>query len=129
MLDDVANFFPVEPEVDGYGDTAMCRHGQELVLEPGRVVGDDGDAFAEADSHLIHPRRELSPFASDVGERQVRPRIGRLVRFIDDGNPVGIAEFGAVHEGLDGQRRTHVGLPSGADGSESTASFPVTLQR
>lgn len=64
----------------------------------------DGNTTTDRDAQLVERRRLPSSEVSEVGERDLAPRLRRLIRLVDDGDPIGIDSDRSVEEITDGQR-------------------------
>ena len=77
------------------------------MLQPRRIVRDDGHSVAESNAEPIESGRHLSSSLGDLAKGQRRPGIGWLIWLIDDGNAVWIVELGPIDESLDREWRAH----------------------
>ena len=111
VIHDVADLFLVETKVDRHRDAAMSWHSQKQVLEAGSVVRHNRYSFTESNTEFVEACSELATSFGDLTKGQRRPRIGWLVRFIDDRDAIRIVELGTIDEGLDREWRAHRWLP------------------
>lgn len=75
----------------------------------------DGNTTTDRDAQLVERRRLPSSEVSEVGERDLAPRLRRLIRLVDDGDPIGIDSDRSVEEITDGQRDDHAHSRSWTD--------------
>ncbi len=81
VLDDVANLFGVEAEVDRDEDPTVGADTVERDQKPGRVGTDDGDALADADPQVVERAGHAPgpPAQLVIRHPSERPRCARLV--------------------------------------------------
>src|SRR5262249_18179138 len=111
VLDDVADLFGVEPEVDRHEDAAEPAHAPEGGEKAGGVLGHHGHALARPGPEAIQAG---GLGTSQRGKAGVRHRLARrsgLVGLVDDSHTAAVDELGALDEVVDGQRNLHGGTP------------------
>ena len=107
VLDDVADLLGDEPEVDRHEHAARTRHAEQRGEQAGRVLADHRHPFAGADAERVEPGRHRPGPRGHLAIRDRSPRLGRLIRLVDDRRPIGIDQFGAAEEVVDGERNLH----------------------
>ena len=107
VLDDVAHLLGGEAEVDRHEDASRPRHAVHRGHQPGRVVADDRHPLADPDAELVQPGGHRPRPLGHLPVRERVPRLGGLVRLVDDPDAIGVQQLGAVDEVVDGEGHLH----------------------
>ena len=111
MLDDVGHLDGAQAEVDRHVDAPPPGHPEEAAGQAGGVVRDDRHPFADPDAEGVEVGGLVAGPASELRSGDRSPRLGRLVRFVDDGDAVGKNQLGPVEKIDDAQVNLHVHAP------------------
>ena len=109
MGDDVLDLLGDESEVDRHEHPTRPGDPEQRREQPGRVVADHRHPFADADAQRVEPSGHRPCPFRHLAVRDRAPRLRRLIRFVDDRDPVGVDELGSPQEVVDGQCHLHGG--------------------
>ena len=109
MLDDVGDLLGDEAEVDRDEDAPRAGDAEQRRDQASGVVTDDGDPLAGADPQGVESGGDRPGPAGHLGVRQRAPRRRRLIRLVDDADPIRVEQLGPAQEVVDGQRDMHRG--------------------
>ena len=90
-------------------------------------MADDRHPLALADAELVEPGLQRPAAAGDLAVAHLAQRRRRLVRLVDDADPVAVDEFGPVEEVAGGQRHAHAGSRGLGDVVPAARRGHVTL--
>ena len=107
VLHDVGHLVQTEAEVDGDEQAAVAADTPEAGEQPARVVRHHGDATPHSNAERVEAGAGGVGQLAEAPEGHLAHRRGGLVGLIDEGDPVGIDDQGAVKVVADSERNLH----------------------
>jgi hypothetical protein len=104
VLDDVVDLGGGQPEVDRDQDASVPGDAEERREQAGGVLRDEGHPAADGHAELVELRGLRAGVLVELPVRQPAEAGRRLVRLVDDGDPVAVDVCRAVEEVANRQR-------------------------
>lgn len=111
VVDDVVHLVRRQPEVDRHQDPPETADAEERGEQPCTVGRDHRHPSAMRHAERVEPGGLGARQLTDPPVRQPLPGLGRLLRLVDDADPVGVHGRGAVQKITGPERDDHHGLP------------------
>ncbi len=97
-----------QAEVDRHEDAPAAAHPEEAREQPGRVLAHHRHPLALADPERVEPGGLRPRPFGHLAPGELAPGGGRLVRFVDHPDPIGVDQLGPAQEVVDRERNLHV---------------------
>jgi hypothetical protein len=119
VLDDVAHFLGVEPEVHRDDHASEDTHAEQAHQEAGGVGRDDRDSLVVVHAHVVERGRQAARHRGELSVRDAAQPAARRVGLVDDRLARAVHLLGALQEVSQGEGHDHNGCsrPSRPRGS------------